>query len=107
MSNAAEAATYPTLTHEQKAIAVELAALFSLNSLSGIDWAIKAGTTDLTIREVIEYAHSRQSGKYGFTHTAAKIARFIPLDSISEGLSVRMADHNILAALRGYRPPQD
>ena len=107
MSNAAEEAIYPTLTHEQKAIAVELADLFSLSSLAAIDWATKVGTTDLTIREVIEYAHRREQRKYGFTHTAAKIARFIKLDSISEDLSARMADHNILAALRGYRPPQD
>jgi len=93
----------PTLTHEQQKIIMELADLFSLGSLAGLDNAIRAGTTDLTIREVIDYAHRRAGSAYGFSHTAAKIARHTTIGSIPEDLSIRMAEHGIIAALRPYR----
>ena len=95
--------TTTTMTAEQKKIILELASLFSLDSLAGLDHAIKAGTTDLTIREVIDYAHSRRNGHCGFSHTAAKIARHTTIGSIPEDLSIRMAEHGIIAALRPYR----
>jgi len=79
---------------------------FSLSSLSAIEMRGRAGLVELTIEDVINFAHRTESSRGAvrrFDPVAGKIARFVTLESISDDLHKRLVQHDVFSALKIFQ----